>query len=105
MLGGTTLVISPLISLMQDQVAALTARGVAATFPAATLSGDEVRRRYRRAGEYAITYVAPERLAFPGSAVWRATWMPARGHRRGALHSEWARLPPGYLQLGELGPT
>jgi ATP-dependent DNA helicase RecQ len=44
-LGGTTLVVSPLISLMQDQVSALTARGVAATFLAATLSGDEVRRR------------------------------------------------------------
>ena len=36
-LGGTTLVVSPLISLMQDQVSALTARGVAATFLAALL--------------------------------------------------------------------
>ena len=67
-LGGTTLVISPLISLMHDQVSALTARGVAATFLAATLSSDEVRRRMSALarGEFAIAYVAPERLAFPG---------------------------------------
>src|SRR5688572_9291272 len=44
-LGGTTLVVSPLVSLMHDQVAALEARGVSATFLAATLDADEVRRR------------------------------------------------------------
>ena len=44
-LGGTTLVVSPLVSLMHDQVAALTERGIPATFLAATLNGDEVRRR------------------------------------------------------------
>src|SRR5919197_264614 len=43
-LGGTTLVISPLVSLMHDQVAALMARGVAATFLAATLDPAELRR-------------------------------------------------------------
>jgi ATP-dependent DNA helicase RecQ len=44
-LGGTTLVISPLVSLMHDQVAALGERGVRATFLAATLDADEVKRR------------------------------------------------------------
>jgi ATP-dependent DNA helicase RecQ len=75
-LGGTTLVISPLISLMNDQVSALTARGVAATFLAATLSGDEVRRRMAALarGEFAIAYVAPERLAFPGFRGLARTW-------------------------------
>src|SRR5438128_12650848 len=45
LLPGTTLVISPLIALMQDQVRALEERGVAATFIASTLDGEEVRRR------------------------------------------------------------
>ena len=45
LLPGTALVISPLISLMNDQVAALEKRGVAATFLASTLDGDEMRRR------------------------------------------------------------
>ncbi len=47
LLGGTSLVISPLISLMHDQVSALQARGVRATYLASTLSSDEVRQRLR----------------------------------------------------------
>ncbi|HEU4725983.1 MAG TPA: ATP-dependent DNA helicase RecQ [Candidatus Eisenbacteria bacterium] len=68
MLEGTTLVISPLIALMQDQVAALQQRGVAATYLASTLGDEEARARLRgiRAGEYRIVYVAPERLPYPG---------------------------------------
>jgi len=67
-LGGTTLVISPLVALMNDQVQALTARGVSATFLASTLDGTEVRRRMARVaqGEYSLVYVAPERLVFGG---------------------------------------
>src|SRR5262245_60552405 len=67
-LPGTTLVISPLVALMHDQVEALAARGVSATYFASTLDGDEVRRRMARLadGRYALAYVAPERLAFPG---------------------------------------
>jgi ATP-dependent DNA helicase RecQ len=68
MLPGTTLVISPLIALMKDQVDALAARGVAATYLASTLTDVEVRARLRgvRAGEYRLVYVAPERLPYPG---------------------------------------
>ena len=68
MLQGTTLVISPLIALMQDQVAGLQQRGVAATYLASTLSDEEARARLRgiRAGEYRLVYVAPERLPYPG---------------------------------------
>ena len=68
MLEGTTLVISPLIALMQDQVSALQARGVAATYLASTLSDEEARARLRgiRAGDYRLVYVAPERLPYPG---------------------------------------
>jgi ATP-dependent DNA helicase RecQ len=69
-LGGTAVVISPLIALMEDQVRALAARGIAATFLASTLDGDERRRRLAavRAGAIKIVYVAPERLAFEGFA-------------------------------------
>ena len=48
LLPGTSLVISPLISLMHDQVEALSARGVAATFLASTLDAAEMRRRMTR---------------------------------------------------------
>src|SRR5262245_32066638 len=67
-LGGTTLVVSPLISLMEDQVHALSARGVPATFIASNLSRDEVGRRLGalRRRELRIVYAAPERLALDG---------------------------------------
>ena len=61
---GTTLVISPLISLMKDQVDALQQYGVSATFINSSLSIKEVRSRIEKAerGEYKLLYVAPERL-------------------------------------------
>jgi ATP-dependent DNA helicase RecQ len=61
---GTTLVISPLISLMKDQVDALLQYGVRATFINSSLSLREVRLRIERAarGEYKLLYIAPERL-------------------------------------------
>ena len=65
MLPGTTLVLSPLVALMEDQVRALEARGVPATFLASTLEPEE--RRHREAsmlrGQYKLVYAAPERLA------------------------------------------
>ncbi len=68
LLPGTTLVVSPLVSLMHDQVRALGERGVPATFLASILDAGEVRRRMARmaAGAFKLVYVAPERLAFPG---------------------------------------
>ena len=68
LLPGTTLVISPLIALMHDQVAALEARGVPATYLAGTLDGGEIRRRMAALarGRYKLAYVAPERLTFEG---------------------------------------
>ncbi|WP_437580313.1 RecQ family ATP-dependent DNA helicase [Sorangium sp. So ce887] len=64
-LPGTTLVLSPLISLMEDQVRALDARGIPATFIASSLSREESGRRLGalRRGEYKLVYAAPERLA------------------------------------------
>ena len=62
---GLTLVISPLISLMEDQVQALQRRGISAEFINSTLAPDEVERRVARIerGELKLLYVAPERLA------------------------------------------
>ncbi|MEL1135219.1 DNA helicase RecQ [Desulfitobacterium sp. THU1] len=61
---GVTLVISPLISLMKDQVDALHDAGAPATFINSSLSINEARKRINKArsGEYKLLYVAPERL-------------------------------------------
>ena len=64
---GTALVISPLIALMQDQVAALRQLGVRAAFLNSTLDGREVAAAERalRDGALDLLYVAPERLVMP----------------------------------------
>jgi ATP-dependent DNA helicase RecQ len=61
---GLTVVVSPLISLMKDQVDRLESRGVQATYVNSTLGAEEVGNRLRRAaaGELKLLYVAPERL-------------------------------------------
>jgi len=65
MRSGTTIVISPLISLMKDQVDALTANGVSATMLNSSIERDELDERMRDAqkGHYKLIYIAPERLA------------------------------------------
>ena len=66
-LDGVTLVISPLIALMKDQVDALRSRGIAADFINSTMSAAHIRRVQIAAykGRLDILYVAPERLAIP----------------------------------------
>ena len=66
--GGLTLVISPLIALMKDQVDRLTDRGVAATFINSSVEPHEQRHRLERAlaSAYRLLFMAPERLARPG---------------------------------------
>ncbi len=63
---GLTIVVSPLISLMKDQVDALQTSGIAATFLNSAIDGNEARGRLRglHRGEYRLLYVAPERLMF-----------------------------------------
>ncbi|MDR4945609.1 DNA helicase RecQ [Neobacillus cucumis] len=63
-LSGTTIVISPLISLMKDQVDALIQVGIPATFINSSLSFSEANRRINQAkeGKYKLLYIAPERL-------------------------------------------
>jgi len=64
---GTALVVSPLIALMHDQVAALRQLGVRAAFLNSTLDGREANavERALQAGELDLLYVAPERLLMP----------------------------------------
>src|SRR5213594_1753602 len=80
MAPGLTLVVSPLISLMQDQVAALRRRGIAAAFLNSLLAPDQRRTILEAAlsGQLTLLYCAPERL---GSLVHRL----ARAGREGSL--------------------
>ena len=67
MLPGITLVISPLISLMKDQVSALNQAGVHAAYLNSSLTASQYSRAlaYAKEGRYPIIYVAPERLLTP----------------------------------------
>ena len=67
-LPGTAVVISPLISLMEDQVTALQGYGIEAAYLNSSLSSEEARAVYSGLwrGQYKIVYVAPERLAMQG---------------------------------------
>jgi ATP-dependent DNA helicase RecQ len=64
---GTTIVVSPLVALMKDQVDALRARGIAAAFVNSSLSDGERQETQAalRRGEYRLLYVAPERFKSP----------------------------------------
>src|SRR5205823_1082950 len=67
LLQGTTVVVSPLVALMKDQVDGLRARGIAATFVNSSLPESERQDRQSalRRGEYRLVYVAPERFKSP----------------------------------------
>ena len=66
--SGLTVVVSPLIALMKDQVDALQANGIAATCLNSSLTTQDTRARLQglQRGEYQLLYIAPERLMLPG---------------------------------------
>lgn len=105
LLPGTSLVISPLIALMNDQVSALHQHGIPATFLASTLGGDELRARMRDLtnGAFKLVYVAPERLGFPGfrELLGRIS-VPLVAIDEAHCISEWGHdFRPEYMQIGE----
>ncbi|HRI07750.1 MAG TPA: DEAD/DEAH box helicase, partial [Nannocystaceae bacterium] len=106
LLEGTTVVVSPLIALMHDQVEALTARGIPATYLASTLPGPEVTARMSALarGAYKLIYVAPERLAAPGFRdLVRRIPVPLLAIDEAHCIAEWGHdFRPEYLQLGDL---
>ena len=106
--SGLTVVISPLIALMKDQVDAMQAAGVAATFLNSSLDANESRARLRglHNGEYRLLYVAPERLMLSGFLSDLQRWqVNLVAVDEAHCISEWGHdFRPEYRQLAELRP-
>lgn len=106
---GLTIVVSPLIALMKDQVDQLQASGVAATFLNSTLDADESRARLRglHRGEFKLLYVAPERLMLDGWAENLKNWnVSCLAIDEAHCVSEWGHdFRPEYRQLAKLRKT
>lgn len=103
---GLTLVISPLIALMKDQVDALNSNGVSATFLNSSLSFDDLQMRTSGLdnGLYKLLYAAPERILSPGFIDSLKRWnVTAVAVDEAHCVSEWGHdFRPEYRQLSTL---
>ena len=104
--SGLTVVVSPLIALMKDQVDALQTSGVAATFLNSSLGAGESRTRLRalQNGEHRLLYVAPERLMLPGFLTDLQRWnVNLFAVDEAHCISEWGHdFRPEYRQIANL---
>jgi len=104
--AGLTVVVSPLIALMKDQVDALQASGVPATFLNSSLAAGESRARLRglHNGEFRLLYAAPERLMLSGCLADLQRWgVNLLAIDEAHCISEWGHdFRPEYRQLAEL---
>lgn len=102
---GTTLVISPLISLMKDQVAALRSRGIPAACLNSAMSWEDTLavRRQAASGKIKILYVAPERLLSPDFVSFcRSFSVPFVAVDEAHCISQWGQdFRPSYLRIPE----
>lgn len=104
--AGLTVVVSPLIALMKDQVDQLQAAGVAATYLNSTLTAAEARSRLAglHRGEWRLLYVAPERLMLDEWKENLTNWnITALAIDEAHCVSEWGHdFRPEYRQLARL---
>ena len=100
-----TLVLSPLIALMKDQVDALQAKGIDATFVNSSLDRDERNRRYKQIaeGHYSLLYVTPERFRKEEfMAVLRTREIKLLAVDEAHCISEWGHdFRPDYTRVGQ----
>jgi len=105
MLGGTTLVVSPLIALMKDQVDAMGRLGLRATLLNSSLEAEERRQRVAgiRRGDYELVYAAPEGLEASVGAVLEGTRLSLLAVDEAHCISHWGHdFRPAYRKLADL---